>query len=88
MAVRGADILLVKPGLLYLDVLAELRRESLLPLAVYNVSGEYAMLQSAAQNSTLDYKACVLEVLVAFKRAGADLIFSYHAREAAAWLRE
>ncbi len=83
---EGADILLVKPGLAYLDVLYQLRQHSLLPLAVYNVSGEYAMLRTAAQAGSLEYKNCVLEVLTSFKRAGADLIFSYHAKEVGQWL--
>ena len=85
---EGADILLVKPGLAYLDVVREIRSKSLIPLAVYNVSGEYAMLKHASRNGCLDYKRCVLEVLLSFKRAGADLIFTYHAKEAAQWLNE
>lgn len=82
---EGADILMVKPGLPYLDVVAALRAASDLPLAVYNVSGEYAMLRAAAQNGWLDYRRSVTETLTAFKRAGADMILSYHAREFAEW---
>lgn len=84
---EGADILMVKPGLPYLDVVAALRAASDLPLAVYNVSGEYAMLRAAAQNGWLDYRRSVTETLTAFKRAGADMILTYHAREFAQWLR-
>ena len=85
---QGADILLVKPGLAYLDVLQTIRRKSPVPVAVYNVSGEYAMLKNAAESfADWDYQSCVLEILLAFKRAGADMIFSYHAKEAAAWLQ-
>ncbi len=83
---EGADALMVKPGLAYLDVLAEARRITDLPLAAYMVSGEYAMLKAAAERGWLDERATVLEVLTAFKRAGADLIVTYYAQEAAAWL--
>ena len=84
---EGADILLVKPGLFYLDILRDLRESSLLPLAVYNVSGEYVMLRSLLEKySHATYRDSVLETLLAFKRAGADLIFTYHAKEAAQWL--
>jgi porphobilinogen synthase len=82
---EGADILMVKPGLPYLDVVAALRAASDLPIAVYNVSGEYAMLRAAAQNGWLDYRRSVTETLTAFKRAGADMILTYHAREFAEW---
>lgn len=80
---EGADILMVKPGLAYLDVLARLREKTLLPIAVYQVSGEYAMIKFAAQAGALDEKRIVLETLGAFKRAGADLILTYFARELA-----
>ncbi len=83
---EGADIVMVKPGLPYLDVLAAVAAASSVPVAVYNVSGEYAMLRAAAANGWLAYEKCVLEALLAFKRAGADMILSYHAREAAEWL--
>jgi len=80
---EGADFLMVKPGLPYLDVLAKIRAHSLLPLAVYQVSGEYAMIKFAAQAGALDEKRIVRETLGAFKRAGADLILSYFARDIA-----
>lgn len=85
---EGADILMVKPGLAYLDVLADIRRNSLKPLAVYHVSGEYAMLKAAANAGVLDEKAVVIETLLAFKRAGADLIISYYAPQLSEWLVE
>ncbi|MCR9144233.1 MAG: porphobilinogen synthase [bacterium] len=85
---EGADIIMVKPGLPYLDVVRALAEQSEVPVAVYNVSGEYAMLKAAAQNGWLDYKSVVLETLTAFKRAGASLILSYHTKEVAAWLKE
>lgn len=83
---EGADILMVKPGMPCLDVLARLRDETLLPLAVYQVSGEYAMIKAAAAAGALDEKTVVLESLLAFKRAGADLILTYFAEDAARWL--
>lgn len=85
---EGADMVMVKPGLPYLDVLKAVAGISSVPVAVYNVSGEYAMLKAAALNGWIDYKKCVLESLTAFKRAGADLILTYHAREAAEWLKK
>lgn len=85
---EGADMIMVKPGLAYLDVVRALAEQSEVPVAVYNVSGEYAMLRAAAQNGWLDYRSTVLETLTAFKRAGASVILTYHAREAAEWLRE
>lgn len=84
---EGADILMVKPGTAYLDVLASIRAHSQRPLAVYHVSGEYAMLKAAAQAGVIDEKAIVLETMTAFKRAGADLIITYYALELAEWLR-
>jgi len=83
---EGADILMVKPGLPYLDILRELRDRTALPLAAYHVSGEYAMLKAAAERGWIDYRACLLESLVGFRRAGADLVFTYGAAEAAGWL--
>ena len=85
---EGADILMVKPGLPYLDIVAELKKRFPLPIAAYNVSGEYAMIKAAAQNGWLDEKAAVLEVLLSFKRAGADMILTYHAVDAARWINE
>jgi porphobilinogen synthase len=84
---EGADMLMVKPALPYLDVIHRVREAyPQLPLAAYNVSGEYAMLKAAAANGWLDERAAILESLTAIKRAGADLIVTYHAKEAAGWL--
>jgi len=83
---EGADIVMVKPGLPYLDILWRVKERFGLPTAVYNVSGEYAMVKAAAQNGWLDERATVLEQMMAFKRAGADLIITYWARPIAAWL--
>ena len=83
---EGADIVMVKPGLPYLDILWRVKERFGLPTAVYNVSGEYAMVKAAAQNGWLDERATVLEQMMAFKRAGADLIITYWARQIAAWL--
>jgi porphobilinogen synthase len=85
---EGADIIMVKPGLPYLDVLRRIKDELKAPTFVYQVSGEYAMLKAAAQNGWLDERECVLEVLLAFKRAGADGILTYFAPVAAEWLKE
>jgi len=84
---EGADILMVKPGLAYLDVLARTRDEfPSHPLAVYNVSGEYAMVKAGAGQGWIDERSVVLETLLAFRRAGADIILTYHALDAATWL--
>jgi porphobilinogen synthase len=83
---EGADIVMVKPGLPYLDILYRVKAEFGLPTAVYNVSGEYAMVKAAAQAGWLDERATVLEQMLAFKRAGADLIITYWARQVARWL--
>jgi porphobilinogen synthase len=85
---EGADILMVKPALPYLDVIRFMREATTLPVAAYQVSGEYAMLKAASQNGWLDEKRVVLEALTAIRRAGADIVFTYYARQAAAWLRE
>jgi len=85
---EGADIVMVKPALAYLDVLARARQRFDLPLAAYNVSGEYAMIKAAAANGWLDERRVVLEVLTAIKRAGADIVITYHAKDAARWLKE
>jgi porphobilinogen synthase len=85
---EGADILMVKPALAYLDVLARARQRFEAPLAAYNVSGEYAMVKAAAAQAWLDGQQVALEILTAIKRAGADIIITYHAKEAARWLRE
>ncbi len=83
---EGADIVMVKPALAYLDVLAAARQRFDLPLAAYNVSGEYAMVKAAAANGWLDGQGAALEVLTAIKRAGADILITYHAKEAARWV--
>ncbi len=83
---EGADMLMVKPAGAYLDIIREVRARFDLPLAAYQVSGEYAMLKAAAQNGWLDERRAALESLVAIKRAGADMIISYYAKEAARWL--
>lgn len=80
---EGADMMMVKPGLPYLDVLRELRDRTTLPLAAYHVSGEFAMLKAASERGWIDYDRCLLESLTAFRRAGADLIFTYGAADAA-----
>ena len=85
---EGADMLMVKPALAYLDVVRQIRDNFDLPLAVYNVSGEYAMVKAAAANGWIDEKRIVLETLLGMKRAGADIIITYHALEAARWLQE
>ena len=79
---EGADILMIKPALAYLDIIRDIRQASNLPLAVYNVSGEYSMLKMAAQAGVIDYERVMMETLLGFKRAGADIIISYHAKEA------
>ncbi len=85
---EGADILMVKPGLAYLDIVRDIREASRLPLAVYNVSGEYSMLKMAARAGVIDYERVMMETLLGFKRAGADLIITYHAKEAATLLNK
>lgn len=80
---EGADILMVKPALAYLDIIRDIKENSKLPLAVYNVSGEYAMLKAAAKAGVIDYERVMMETLLGFKRAGADIIITYHAKEAA-----
>jgi porphobilinogen synthase len=83
---QGADLVMVKPALAYLDVLQRVRPQVPVPLAAYNVSGEYAMVKAAARLGWLEEERTVLEILTAITRAGADLILTYHAKEAAAWL--
>jgi porphobilinogen synthase len=84
---EGADIVMVKPALAYLDVIGEVRREFDLPIAAYNVSGEYAMIKAAAAKGWIDHDRVMMETLLSIRRAGADLILTYHAKEAAALLR-
>ena len=85
---EGADIIMVKPAMAYLDVVRQVRDHIHHPVAVYNVSGEYAMVKAAAQNGWIDEKRIVLETLTGMKRAGADIIITYHALDAARWLKE
>ncbi len=85
---EGADMVMVKPGMPYLDIVRRVKNELAVPTYAYQVSGEYAMLKAAAQNGWLDEKACVLEALMCFKRAGADGILTYFAKDAARWLQE
>ena len=85
---EGADMIMVKPGLPYLDIVRRIKERFGAPTFVYQVSGEYAMLKAAAQNGWLDEKACVLESLLAFKRAGADGVLTYYALTAAEWLKK
>ncbi len=85
---EGADMVMVKPGMPYLDIVYRVKHELKVPTFAYHVSGEYAMLKAAAQNGWLDEKACVLEALLSFKRAGADGILTYCAKDAARWLQE
>jgi porphobilinogen synthase len=85
---EGADLLMVKPGMPYLDVIMRLRQETDLPIAAYQVSGEYAMIHAAAQNGWLDLQACMSESLTAIARAGADCILTYAALDYAKWWRE
>lgn len=80
---EGADILMVKPGLSYLDVIYRLREQSTLPIAAYNVSGEYAMVKAAAERGWIDGEKVMMETLISFKRAGSDIILTYFAKEAA-----
>ncbi|HEY9578211.1 MAG TPA: porphobilinogen synthase [Pseudobacillus sp.] len=85
---EGADFLIVKPALSYLDIVRDMRNEFKLPIVAYNVSGEYSMVKAAAQNGWIDEKAIVMEKLISMKRAGADLIITYFAKDAARWLSE
>jgi len=84
---EGADMVMVKPALPYLDVIARVRDHTQLPIAAYNVSGEYSMVKAAAAAGYLDERAAALEMLTAIRRAGADIIITYYAKEAAAWLQ-
>ena len=84
---EGADVLMVKPALPYLDVVRRIRETTELPLAAYNVSGEYAMIKAAAAQGLIDERAAVLEALTGIRRAGADIVITYHAKDVATWLR-
>lgn len=85
--VEGADLLMVKPGLSYLDILYRIREKFLLPVVAYQVSGEYSMIKAAVQKGWIDERAVVMEMMLSFKRAGADLIITYYAKEIAGWLK-
>ena len=85
---EGADVVMVKPALPYLDVIRRVKDETRMPVAAYNVSGEYAMIKAAAAAGHLDERAAVLEALTGIRRAGADIVITYHAKDVAAWLRE
>ena len=85
---EGADMVMVKPGMPYLDIVRRVKEEFGVPTFAYHVSGEYAMLKAAAQNGWLDEQSCVLEALLCFKRAGADGVLTYYALEAAKWLKK
>jgi porphobilinogen synthase len=83
---EGADMVMVKPALPYLDVVRRVKDATGLPVAAYNVSGEYAMVRSAAEAGRIDERAAVLEALTSIRRAGADVVITYHAKDAARWL--
>ena len=83
---EGADMVMIKPGLPYLDVLSNVKQTFAMPTFAYHVSGEYSMLKAASQNNWIDEKSCVLEALLCFKRAGADAILTYYAKEVAMWI--
>ncbi|MBQ6393512.1 MAG: porphobilinogen synthase [Eubacterium sp.] len=85
---EGADILIIKPGLAYMDILKMASQETDMPLAVYNVSGEYSMVKAAAANGWIDEKRIVMENMIGFKRAGAQMIITYHALDVAKWIKE
>lgn len=85
---EGADFVMVKPALSYMDIICRIKEMTNLPVAAYNVSGEYSMVKAAALNGWIDEKKVVLETLTSFKRAGADLILTYHAKDAVRWLAE
>jgi porphobilinogen synthase len=83
---EGADMLMVKPALAYMDIIWRVKQATQLPVAAYNVSGEYAMVKAAALNGWIDEQRVVMETMTGFKRAGADLILTYHAKDVARWL--
>ncbi|MDE3135268.1 MAG: porphobilinogen synthase, partial [Acidobacteriota bacterium] len=85
---EGADMVMVKPALPYLDVLRAVRRAVTVPVAAYNVSGEYSMVKAAARNGWMDERRAAMEILTGIRRAGADFILTYHAKDAARWLAE
>jgi len=85
---EGADIIMVKPALPYLDVIQRVRESFDLPVAAYNVSGEFAMVKAAARNGWIDEKRVVLEIMTGIQRAGADMVLTYHAKDVAGWLKQ
>jgi porphobilinogen synthase len=85
---EGADLIMVKPALSYLDIIHRVKERFGVPVAAYNVSGEFAMVKAAAQKGWIDERRVALEILTSIKRAGADLILTYHARDAAKWLKQ
>ncbi|MDI7740677.1 porphobilinogen synthase [Lysinibacillus fusiformis] len=85
---EGADFLIIKPALSYLDIIRDVRNNYTLPIVAYNVSGEYAMIKAAAQNGWIEEKPVVMETLLGMKRAGADMILTYHAKDVVRWLEE
>lgn len=85
---EGADFIIVKPGMPYLDIVRDIKNNFTLPVVIYNVSGEYSMVKAAAGNGWIDEKPVVMEMLVGMKRAGADIIITYHAKDVARWLKE
>jgi porphobilinogen synthase len=85
---EGADLLIVKPALAYMDIIHQVRERFDLPVVAYNVSGEYSMIKAAALQGWMDEKQTVMETMLGFKRAGADLIMTYHAKDIARWLKE
>ena len=84
---EGADMVMVKPGMPYLDIVAKVKENIELPVAVYHVSGEYAMIKAGAEKGWVDEKAVVMESMISFKRAGADMILTYFAKDVAKWLK-
>lgn len=85
---EGADFLIVKPGMPYLDIVRDIKNNFTLPVVIYNVSGEYSMVKAAADKGWIDEKAVVMEMLLGMKRAGADIIITYHSKDVAKWLKE
>ena len=85
---EGADLIIAKPAMAYMDIIKDISNNFNIPIVAYNVSGEYAMVKAAAQNGWIDEKKIVMENLVGMKRAGAKMIITYHAVDAAAWIKE
>jgi porphobilinogen synthase len=85
---EGADIVMVKPALAYMDIIRRVKDDFAFPVAAYNVSGEYSMVKAAAQKGWVDERRIVMEILTGIKRAGADIVITYHAKEAARWLQD